>query len=116
MYRFISGETHRSGREETRGRKKALSKEDDRLLERTHMKLIRIAKGEKRVTHAQMYEAAGLQNKACQRVAEECLRESRTKRHARILDLASRHPYCGTYRRDFLQRTLSVTGFAYLIV
>ena len=75
VYRFIGGETHRRGVEETRGRKKALSKEDGRALEKARIKLIKKAKGEKRVTHAQVHEAAGLQNKVCQRVAEEHLRD-----------------------------------------
>jgi len=71
-YRYINGETHRRGRFDGRGNTKQWTKSDARKLFNTRKRLIKAGTG--RVTHEQVHRESGLQQKFCQRVAEEALR------------------------------------------
>ena len=74
VYRFAKGLTHLRGATETRGRKRSLSKQNVRKLDTTRRRLIQAADNEKRITHADVVDAAGLTDVACQRVCEDALR------------------------------------------
>ena len=74
VYRYINGQTHRRGRAEKRGRKRALTKADVRKITQTRRRLIKEATGEYRVTYGHAREVSGLKKKACQKVMEEALR------------------------------------------
>ena len=74
VYRFAKGLTHQRGATETRGRKRSLSKQNVRKLDTTLRRLIQAADNEKRITHADVVEAACLTDVACQRVCEDALR------------------------------------------
>jgi hypothetical protein len=77
VYRFAKGFTHQRGATETRGRKRSLSKQDARKLDTTRRRLILAADNEKRITHADIVETAGLTDVTCRRVCEDALRAKR---------------------------------------
>jgi len=74
VYRFAKGLTHKLGAKETRGRKRALPKQDIRNLDKARRRLIQRADNDHRVTYEQVVEEAGLEGVVGLRVCEDALR------------------------------------------
>ena len=74
VYRYVQGISHPAGAAETRGRKRSLSAQDVRKLDRTRKRLVKKANNEYRVTYADVVAAADMGDQACQRTCEEALR------------------------------------------
>ena len=74
VYRFVKGRTHKLGAVEKRGRKRSLSSQDIRTLDKTRRRLIQRAKNERRITYQDIIKEAGLEDEVCQRVCEDALR------------------------------------------
>ena len=75
VYRFLKGSTHKRGRIETRGRRKSVTKADVRKLDRSRVKLIKKAKGEKRVTWADVISDAGYEDVCSERAIQDAMLE-----------------------------------------
>ena len=74
VYRYVKGDTHRKGTKETRGRPPALTRKDKLKLEQARRRLLKQSNSEKRVTHADVMEEAGLEGQVCQKVCEQALK------------------------------------------
>lgn len=74
VFRYAAGKTFKLGAEETRGRKRALSKQDIRRLDQARRRLIKNADNDLRVTYAAIVKEAGLEGVVCQRLCEDALR------------------------------------------
>ena len=61
---------------EAHGRKRLLSAQDVRKLDKARRRLIQCADKKQHVTYKGIFEEAGLTDVACQRVCEDALRES----------------------------------------
>lgn len=75
--RFFRGETHRRGMQEHRGRRKLLKRVDVRTMEQARLRLLKQAAKPgkiRRVTHEQVQEEAGLQDRCSSRTAQNALR------------------------------------------
>lgn len=75
VHRYVKGLTHDPYTQETRGRKRALTKKDINTLDQARRRLIRMADNDVRVTYQDVIEEAGLEGQVCQRVCEDALRE-----------------------------------------
>ena len=71
VHRYVRGETHRRGQQETRGRKRALSARQVRSLDTARVRLLRKADNDHRVTYADVQKEAGLASHVCKRVCED---------------------------------------------
>ena len=71
LHRFCRGATFVRGRSETRGRKRALSVQDERKLDQARARLLKKSKNEHMVRYEDVFEEAGLADKACKRVLED---------------------------------------------
>ena len=74
VFRYAAGKTFKLGAKETRGRKRALSKQDIRRLDQARRRLIKNADDDLRVTYAAIVKEAGLEGVVCQRLCEDALR------------------------------------------
>ena len=74
VYRFLRGETHRTGTSETRGRHKILTNADLRTLQQARRRLIKKADNEERITWKMVIDEADLEGPPCQRVVEDAMR------------------------------------------
>ncbi len=74
IYRFVNGGTHTRNVEETRGRKRSLSKKDIRKLDQTRRRLIIEADSEHMVTYSQIVKDAGVEGVAGLRACQDALR------------------------------------------
>ena len=83
VHRYARGRTHKRDAAETRGRKRALSKQSVRKLDQARRRLIKRADNQQRVTYAAVIKEAGLKDVVCQRVCEDALRQE---------GVAYRHP------------------------
>lgn len=75
--RFFRGATHRRGMQERRGRRKLLKRVDVRTMEQARLRLLKQAAKPgniRRVTHEQVQEEAGLQERCSSRTAQNALR------------------------------------------
>ena len=75
VYDYVHGKTHVQGVSETRGRRNTLTKADVRKLMQTRKRLIRQAKGEKRIRYSDIFEEAALETQVSQRTMENSIRQ-----------------------------------------
>ena len=73
VHRYIRGRTHKRCVVETRGRKRVLTKTDERRLDQVRTRLVKKASNQYRVTYSDIVSAAGLDH-VSQRVCQEALR------------------------------------------
>jgi hypothetical protein len=75
VHRFAKGVTHKGKTEETRGRKRVLTRNHIRSLDAARKRLIKKSDNDYRVTYKDIVEEAGLEDVVCQRVCENALRK-----------------------------------------
>ena len=74
VHRFVKGRTHKLVADEERGRKRGLSSQDIRALDKSRRRLTQKAKIARRITYEDVIKEAGLEDQVCQRVCEDALR------------------------------------------
>ena len=75
VHRYVRGRSHQRGQSiERRGRKRKLSKQNERELDQARVRLLKRADGEFGVTYHDIVKEAGLDGKVCQRICEDALR------------------------------------------
>ena len=74
VHRYVRGVTHKRGRAETRGRKRALSPLQVRALNGARLRLLKRSDNDHQVLYADIQEEAGLSGVVCKRVCEDALR------------------------------------------
>ena len=78
VHRYVRGRCHQRGqRIERRGRKRKLSKQNERELDQARVRLLKRADGEFRVTYHDIVKEAGLDGKVCQRICEDAFAHQR---------------------------------------
>ena len=75
VYDYVHGKTHRQGAKETRGRRTTLTKADVRKLLQVRKRLIKQAKGGKRIRYCDVFEEAALETQVSPRTMENIMRQ-----------------------------------------